>query len=196
MRKMAGRALEASLNRAVALDAHLAERLVKLDGSSVELTLRGPGLRMRVEIDGDRLRVGPPAENPSLAVAASPGALLAMALRGGETSPGAVEINGDAGLARELETLFAKYKPDFEAALATRLGDHVGVAVADGARSLLATARRSSRHGREDLANWLRDEARLVPDGNEVEDFLDDVDAFRERVERLESRIHHAERDA
>jgi ubiquinone biosynthesis protein UbiJ len=58
-------------------------------------------------------------------------------------------------------------------------------AIAKGLRH----ARESAAHFTEDGADWLRDEARLTPAMGEVDDFLDGVDALRERTERLEARL-------
>ncbi|TNY24900.1 hypothetical protein BV497_16755, partial [Fulvimonas soli] len=48
-------------------------------------------------------------------------------------------------------------------------------------------------HLSEDAADWLRDEARLAVPRGEVDDFLDGVDALRERSERLEARLARLE---
>ena len=54
-----GRALEAVLNRAVALDADTRSRLAALDGRAVSLTVAGTPLALRVQVEQATLRVGP-----------------------------------------------------------------------------------------------------------------------------------------
>ena len=46
-----------------------------------------------------------------------------------------------------------------------------------------------ARHFRDDGIDWLRDEARLTVPHAEMNAFLDDVDALRERTDRLAARI-------
>ncbi|WP_049620759.1 ubiquinone biosynthesis accessory factor UbiJ [Frateuria defendens] len=196
LRQLAGRALERALDHVLTLDPDTRQRLAALDGRSVQLHLRGPELALTVRVEAGRLRVGPPQEDSALRVAASPGSLLAMALRRGEeaTAPGKVEIAGDADLARRLEKLASQFAPDFEEAFARSFGDVLGVPLARAVREALTHAKESGRHLAEDGADWLRDEARLAPAHGEVEAFLDGVDALRERSERLEARLARLER--
>ncbi|MEI7035412.1 ubiquinone biosynthesis accessory factor UbiJ [Fulvimonas yonginensis] len=191
LRKLAGRALETALNHVLSLDPDTQQRLAALEGRSLQLHLRGPELALGVTVERGRLKVGPPQEDSQLRVAASPGSLLGMALRRGEetVSPGKVEIAGDADLARRLEKLASAFQPDFEEAFARSFGDVLGVPLAQAFARALKHARTTTGQLVEDGADWLRDEARLTPAMGEVDDFLDGVDALRERTERLEARL-------
>ena len=200
MRVLAGRALESALNRAVDLDPDTRSQLQALEGRRVVVHMRGPELALSVHVEDGRLRVGPPptdeAAGPTLRVKATPGSLLAMALQHGEDgiAPGQVEIAGDAGLARQLEKLARAYAPDFEEAFAQRFGDVLGVPMARAMQRGLAHARRGAKHLVEDTADWLREESRLAVGPDEMDAFLDDVDALRERVERLDARLNRFQR--
>ena len=198
LRALAGRALEAALNRAVALDPDTRESLGALEGRRVHLHLRGPGLALVIHVQGGKLEVEPPDDDTpaSLRVAASPGSLLGMALRaGGDTvAPGKVDIAGDADLARRLEKLARGYAPDFEEAFARHFGDVLGVPLARALRKALAHVRDSGRHFAEDSADWLREESRLAVSADEMDDFLDEVDRVREHAERLAARLERLAR--
>ncbi len=191
LRKLAGGALETALNHTLSLDPDTQQKLVALHGRSVQLHLRGPEIALAVTVEQRQLRVGPPAENSPLRVAASPGSLLGMLLRRGDdgVAPGAVEIAGDADLARRLEKLASGFAPDFEEAFARTFGDVLGVPLARAIRAGLAHARDTAIHLGEDSADWMRDEAQLVMGPGEMDAFLDGVDALRERSERLEARL-------
>ena len=54
----AGKALEAALNRALALDPETRAALAALHGQRVALTLTSPPLALQVRVDGDALRRG------------------------------------------------------------------------------------------------------------------------------------------
>jgi len=196
LRKLAGRALETALNHTVSLDPDTQQKLAGLNGRSVQLHLRGPEIALAVTVEDARLKVGPPQEDSQLKVAATPGSLLAMMFRRDDDgiAPGKVEIAGDAELARRLEKLASKFAPDFEEAFARSFGDVLGVPLAKAVRKGLAHARETASHLTEDSADWLRDEARVALAPGEVESFLDDVDALRERSERLESRVQRLAR--
>jgi ubiquinone biosynthesis protein UbiJ len=196
LRKLAGRALAAGLNHALSLDPDTQQKLVALDGRSVQLHLRGPEIALAITVENARLRVGPPADDTQLKVAATPGSLLGMMFRRDEDgiAPGKVEIAGDAELARRLEKLASKFAPDFEEAFARTFGDVLGVPLARAVRDGLAHARESGAHFTEDAAAWVRDEARVALAPGEVETFLDDVDTLRERSERLEAHVQRLAR--
>jgi ubiquinone biosynthesis protein UbiJ len=195
LRVLAGRALETALNHSLSLDPDTMQRLGALDGRSVQVHLRGPELVLAVTVEGGRLKVGPGTDDSQLRVAASPGSLLAMALRRGDDgiAPGKVEIAGDADLARRLEKLASQFAPDFEEAFARSFGDVLGVPLAKAVRKGLSHARITARHLAQDSADWLRDEARVAVAPGQTEGFLDGVDRVRERSERLESRLARLE---
>ena len=196
LRRLAGRALERTLDRASKLDPDTRAALGKLEGRRIGVHLRGPGIAFDIVVERGALRVEPPRSGDGaqgkadLCVAATPGALLGIALSpGGETSPGKVEIAGDAELARRMEKLAREFAPDFEAAFAGIFGEVIGVAIARALREATQWARQRAQHAAQDSADWLRDEARLVVPRGEVDDFLDSVDTLRERAERLNARV-------
>jgi ubiquinone biosynthesis protein UbiJ len=192
-----GRALETVLNRAVDLDPDTQGRLAALDGRAVTLDLAGASGRsapaLRIAVEGARLRVGPAFEGDSaLRVAATPGSLLTLALargRDGALPPGKVQIAGDAELARRLEQLAHGYAPDFDAAFANVFGDVVGFQLARAFRGAFAWSRASVRSFARDTAEFLTEEGRDLVARAELEGFLDEVDALRERADRLEARV-------
>jgi ubiquinone biosynthesis protein UbiJ len=196
LRKLAGRALETALNHALSLDPDTQAKLATLEGRSVQLHLRGVEVALAVTVEQGRLKVGPAPEASDLRVAATPGSLLSMLFRRHDESmaPGKVEIAGDAELARRLEKLASGFAPDFEEAFARTFGDVIGVPLAKALREGLVHARETASHLSQDSAAWLRDEARMALAPGEVEGFLDDVDALRERTERLEARLARLER--
>jgi ubiquinone biosynthesis protein UbiJ len=197
LRKLAGRALETALNHALSLDPDTQSRLATLDGRSVQLHLRGVDLALAITVEGSRLKVGPAPDSSDLRVAATPGSLLSMLFRrhGDESmAPGKVDIAGDAELARRLEKLASGFAPDFEEAFTRTFGDVLGVPLANAVRDGLAHARDTASHLSQDGAAWLRDETRIALAPGEVETFLDEVDALRERAERLDARLARLER--
>ena len=197
LRKLAGSALETALNHALSLDPDTQVRLATLDGRSVQLHLRGVDLALAITVEGSRLKVGPAPDSSDLRVAATPGSLLSMLFRrhGDESmAPGKVDIAGDAELARRLEKLASGFAPDFEEAFTRTFGDVLGVPLANAVRDGLAHARDTASHLSQDGAAWLRDETRIALAPGEVETFLDEVDALRERTERLDARLARLER--
>jgi len=188
-----GRLLQSALNRAVALDPDTRSQLRRLDGRALSVEFKNTPLALRLAVSGETLEVGPAFGGDSaLRVAATPGSLVGLLLRRGDDAalaPGKVEIAGDAELARRLEKIASGYRPDFEEAFTRVFGDVLGVKIAQGFASGLRFARERGEALVRDGAEYLREESRDLIAPGEMDEFLDDVDALRERGERLEARI-------
>jgi ubiquinone biosynthesis protein UbiJ len=187
-----GRLLDAALARALALDEATRAQLGELEGRRIGIDLRGTGLALALTVHDGRLVVGPHWERASdLGLRATPGSLLAFALRGADAPlpPGKVEIAGDAELARRLESLLRRYRPDVEEAFARTFGDVVGVPLAQALLSAWTWSRESAQALARDGAEFLRDETRDLVAPAEIDAFLDDVDLARERADRLAARV-------
>ncbi|TAK38969.1 MAG: SCP2 domain-containing protein [Lysobacteraceae bacterium] len=190
----AGRALETGLNRALALDPETREALSALDGRSVELALESPPLAMCLQVQGDRLVVGParPGVEPDLGVRATLGALLAQLppLRRDDAPPvGRMRVSGDAELARRLKRLADRFDPDWQQPFTVVFGDIVGVQVANAVAAGLRHAGEAGRGLAEVTAEYLTEESRDVVPCAELEAFHDAVDTLRDDVARLAARV-------
>ena len=194
MKPLAGRLLEAALNRALALDPDTRQALAALDGQRVRLDLEAPPLALELTVQGETLRVGPPvAPEPDLAVRAGLGALLGalpFLAPGGAGAPvGKVRISGDAELARRLQRLAEGFDPDWEQPFATAFGPLLGPQLAKALRAALREARQQVGGFARATVEYLTEESRdLVPTA-EQQAFAEDVDALRDAVERLAARI-------
>jgi len=188
-----GRALEAALNRVIGLDPETRTALRALDGRAVTVDFTHTPLAMRIAVEGDQLAIGPAFEGASaLRVAATPVALIGLALargREGAVVPGTIDIAGDAELARRLERIATRFSPDVDEAFARVFGDVVGFQLARGLRRAFVTSRDAARAFARDAAEYLSEESRDIVAKPELESFLDDVDALRERADRLDARV-------
>jgi ubiquinone biosynthesis protein UbiJ len=193
LKPLAGRLLETALNRALALDPETRAALAPLDGQRLQLHLESPPLAMELRVDGEALRVGPAqSEEPDLSVRAGIGALLGQPpflKASGATPVGKVRISGDAELARQLQRLAEGFDPDWEQPFADALGPVIGPQVAKAVRAGLREARVQGGAFAKAGAEYLTEESRdLVPKA-EQQAFFDDVDALRDRVDRLAARV-------
>lgn len=193
-----GGLLEGALDRALRLDPHTQTAIRALEGRHVGVELRGANLALAISVRDGRLVVGPHWQQPAdLNLHASPASLLAFALRRGDDSPlapGKVDISGDAELARRMEKLLRNFRPDLEEAFAQTFGDVLGVPLARALRGAFAWTRASAQALVQDGAEYLREESRDVIAPAEMEQFLDDVDATRERADRLDVRVQRLAR--
>ena len=191
---LAGRALEAALNRAVSLDEEAQRAVAALEGQRIAIRLESPAMALQVTVEDERLAVGPVATEgePDLSVRSTLGGLLSQLpfFRSDAAPPvGKLRIEGDAELARRLQKLAANFDPDWQRPFAAVLGDVIGVQVANAFAAALRQARTFAGNSAEVAAEYLTEESRDVVPKAELEAFHDDVDALRDDVERLAVRV-------
>ena len=194
LKPVAGRALELALGQLLALDPDTRDALKGLDGRRIELALEAPALALAITVDRGELRVGPvdAEREPDLGLRATLGGLLSQlpfARTPGAPPVGKLRINGDAELARTLQHLAQRFDPDWDAPFARALGPVIGPQVARLLREALVQGRRVAGNLARDTADYLVEERREVVGRAELEAFHDDVDALRDRVERLVARM-------
>jgi ubiquinone biosynthesis protein UbiJ len=201
LKPVAGRALELALAQLLALDSETRDALKGLEGRRIELALEAPALALAITVERGELRVGPvdADREPDLGLRATLGGLLSQlpfARTPGAPPVGKLRINGDAELARTLQQLAQRFDPDWEAPFARALGPVLGPQVARVLREALVQGRRVAGNLARDTADYLVEERREVVGRAELEAFHDDVDALRDRVERLAARIGRLDRGA
>ncbi len=194
LKPLAGRALEAALNRALALDLDTLHALKSLDGRQVALTLDAPALALQVMVAGDRLRVGPvdSGHEPDLAVRTTLGGLLGQVpfLRKDHATPvGRVRVSGDAELTRRLQTLAERFDPDWQQPFVAVFGEIIGVQIANAARAALRQMRSTGASLAQNAAEFVTEESRDVVGRAELNAFHDDVDGLRDDVDRLQAKV-------
>lgn len=206
---IAGRTLQAALNRALALDPETRDALAALDGQCVALTVLpstnmpsthpAAPLSLQIRVDGRRLVVGPVDADalPDLSVRGTLSGLLSQLppplgkvfRRNGASSPGRVRLEGDAELARHLQRLAAGFDPDWQQPFASVFGDVLGVQIAKAFAGALKGALAAGRDFAETSAEFVTEESRDVVGRDELDAFNDDVDVLRDDVERMAARI-------
>lgn len=205
LKPLAGRALEAALNRALSLDPDTRDSLATLDGRRVALHLVSPPLSVQIRVAGDRLEVGPveSSETPDLAVRSTLAGLLSQLpdmlglhdRRASSPPAGALRIEGDADLARRLQRLAQRFDPDWQQPFAAVFGDVLGVQIANTIASALRHARDATGALAVNAAEFVTEESRDVVPRAELDAFHDDVDTVRDDVERLAARINRLQSD-
>ncbi|RPE74693.1 ubiquinone biosynthesis accessory factor UbiJ [Vulcaniibacterium tengchongense] len=196
LKPLAGRALEAALERALALDPDTRAGLRALEGRRLALHLAAPPLALQLRVEDARLRVGPLDDAaPDLSVRATLGGLLAQlpALAGlrddAAPAPGKLRIEGDADLARRLQRLAERFDPDWQQPFAQAFGDVLGVQIAEAFAAAFRHARDAAGALARASAEYVTEESRDVVARDELHAFCDDVDALRDDAERLAARV-------
>jgi ubiquinone biosynthesis protein UbiJ len=190
-------AAEAAVNRVLALDPEGAARLTKVQGQLLEVVLTGFGTRIYVMPGESRLFLYASYEAPpDCVVHGSPIALLGMVTaehREDAVFAGSIRIEGDNRLAQTLGEVFQGLDIDWEEQLSKLLGDTLAHQLMDRVRAGERWAARSRGITRENLREYLQEEAAVVPSRQELDAFLAAVDTLRDDVERLAARVERLE---
>jgi ubiquinone biosynthesis protein UbiJ len=186
--------IENVLNRGLPRSPRARELCSELDGKSLAVEVRGM-TRILVRSSGVVLHVTQDAAAAAAAAAAevsgSPLSLLALAGRSPDAAlqKGAVEIRGDADVARKFRELAHLLMPDLEEELSLAIGDVPAHQLGRLARTVLGWSRDTAATAVQNVAEYLAHErADLVPRA-EADQFTSGVDRLREDVDRLEARI-------
>jgi ubiquinone biosynthesis protein UbiJ len=185
-------ALEAALNRALALSPHSKADLAQLEECVFALHCTAPAISIYLHPGAQGMRLtgfhhgpvttsikGKAADFTELATSSDPTATL---INGG------LELEGDSAPLIELQHILAGLDMDWEAPLVDSLGDVAGHQLAQMLRHAFAWGKQASASLTRQLEEFIHEEARLSPPRLEVEDFYHDVQELGMRVDRLESR--------
>ncbi|MBO9715779.1 MAG: SCP2 sterol-binding domain-containing protein [Pseudoxanthomonas sp.] len=191
LKPLAGRALEAALNRAVTLDPDTRAALASMDGRRISLALESPPLALEIGVHGGYLQVGPPLREADLAVRGTIGGLLGQLpfLANARKGNGRLHVSGDAELAQHLQRLAAGFDPDWQQPFVAAFGEVIGVQVANALAAALRDMRAAATGLARSGAEYLTEERRDVVARAELAAFNDDVDALRDDVERIAARV-------
>lgn len=167
---------EQLINRLLARDESLNERLEPLIGRSLGLRLTEPSITLRVGFHAGGVHLT--RDNSELndcdaVLEATLAGLASLALSGGQRSRD-VQLRGDIGTIQEVRQLFAGLNLDPNGTLSTGRA---------GAETLL-----------RNLAELATEERGWLPTAPEAEEFITAVDTLREAADRLEARLRRLER--
>jgi ubiquinone biosynthesis accessory factor UbiJ len=187
--------LENLLNRGLPRSVRARQLCAELEGRSLAIEIRDIA-RLRVASNGLQLAVTRDEEPADATVSGGPLGLAALAADSPEAvlQRGGVAIAGDAELAQKFRELGRLLRPDLEEELSLLVGDVP-------AHQLGRLARLGLRFGRSGLSTTVRNAAEYLAheradlvSRNEGEQFLRGVDAVREGVDRLTSRLEQLTR--
>lgn len=190
--------LEAAINRYLALDPEMLDKLAAFDGKVIKLEISSlmggghdkqlflfpgaSGIHISEQYDGevDTVLRGTPLALFKMGLVSDTAELLLK---------GEVEISGDTRLGHEFKTTFAQMDIDWSQPLAELLGDTVAYPLQQGGQRIGRWGMDTLKSFASDLSEYLQEESRDVVTGTELEMFNHAVDVLRDDVERLQAKI-------
>jgi ubiquinone biosynthesis protein UbiJ len=184
--------LESLLNRNLAASSAARALCKRLDAKVLALHVEGVPLSVYFKSHGESMTLHTEHHGtPDATLSGSPLSLLRLAGPAPEAAlrGGSVHIEGDAEVAHTFSELLKAAQPDLEEELSRVVGDVAAHQIGNVARSALRFARRAQDTLMQNVAEYLQEEGRDVPNRTEAEEFLQGVDQLRDDVERLEARL-------
>ena len=169
--------------RAQQLCAELAGRRIAIEAPAMA--------RLLIESTGNCLRITRGSLPADAEVIGGPLSLLALGTAAAdEPLPrGEIEVRGDAQLAEKFRELARLLKPDPEEELSLLIGDVAAHRIGRLTRGALDWSRNAAATLLKDAGEYFSHERGDLVPREEGEQFLRDVDALREDVDRLDTRI-------
>ncbi|MGV6826881.1 MAG: ubiquinone biosynthesis accessory factor UbiJ [bacterium] len=192
--------LEQTIQALLALDPVARQQLAELHGRTIAIALRGIGLTLYfVPGENGNLQLLSTLEGePDVTISGSPLSLMqATDTENSSTQlfAGDMQIEGDTELAHQFSRILGGLDIDWEEHLSRVVGDLAAHRIGLTARQVGETASRGIHQFEDNLAEYVTEEAELLPPRLMADEFLEAVDTLRDDVERLAARIaliqHH-----
>lgn len=193
LRQAFAQAFQSLLKKTFALDSQMQSKLEHLNGQTVAIHLTGFDLSVYLTGDTHHIDVSLKQNQDVVAwLEGSPAAFISMSrpdLIQAHTIEQAVQIKGDARIARELESVIKQFDPDWEQAFCDHLGDVLGHQLFRLLRLSAGIGKSLFNKAAQDSRDFLVQESQDLVHPRELELFYQSVDTLHDDVERLAARI-------
>ncbi len=184
--------IEEAGNRLLRLDPETLRRLGDLQGRVIGIEFRDLARKLYLHPSESGFRLATECDTPPAVTLRGTLATFGRLGLGTQTETlkaGELDIEGDAALGQRLQRILGNLELDWEEPLARLFGDPLGHGIGRAARAAFAWQRTVLRTFGSNTAEYLQEEARLLPVRHEVEAFLNAVDVVRADADRLTARI-------
>lgn len=150
--------------------------------------------RFAVEVRADGTLAAAGADVPSAVTIRLTHLDVLELLSGGSSAWRSAEVEGDAEFAAAISQVAANLRWDVEEDLSRVVGDIAAHRLAGAGRAAAAWPRQAAHSVAGNVAEYLTEEAQLLVTPLQAAEFVREVDALRDDVERLEKRIERLAR--
>jgi len=190
-------ALQKAMNHALALDPATPEKIKRLDGKILELVVSPLDVHFFMRFNHTKLELLAelnPGTEADTVIHSSPLGLIRLSLLPASKVRSLfnenIRMTGDTELGQQVKQLFDGVDIDWEGHLAHFTGDVVAHQLGRFARGGLRLKQKIKTSMQHNVGEYLHEEARVLPPREELQDFMNDVDALSLRVERLAAHIN------
>ncbi len=182
--------IEFALNAALAVDPESQLKLEDYDQRRIIIEITDLKQKICVRIDGQHIHLSANGEHDAdLTISAKALTLLKLSHDPDSLFSSDITIHGNVQFAKQLQDFLQGFDFDWEAQIARVTGDTLAYPIAHGIRTLTGWLADTHQSLQLSLAEYLREESRLLPDKSEINDYLSDIDKLRADTDRIEARI-------
>jgi len=138
--------------------------------------------------DDGQVAAAAPGAAPDVTFRVTPPAAFRI-LAGDETAYGEVAVSGDGEFAQAVQFVVRNAHWDAEEDLSRLVGDRIGHRVAQTGRGMMQFQARVASSFARNLSDYWLEERPLIARRADVDEFIHEVDALRDDVERLAQRV-------
>ena len=181
---------ELALNAALSHDPESQSKLIQFDQRCIAIDISDMNKVIHVHFIQDKLALSLDVDSDAdLTISGKAFTLAKLGSDPDSLFSADIDIHGDVQFAKQLRDLLDGFDFDWEAQLARVTGDTLAYPIAHGVRQFGRWAKDSHQSMQLNVAEYLKEEALILPDQSQVNAFLSDVDTLRADAERLEARI-------
>jgi len=186
--------IEAAINRYLALDPEMLDKLAQFNGKVIKLEITGinkvlymlpndRGIQVLIEYEGpvDTVLRGTPVSLFKMGLVSNAANLLLK---------GEIEITGDTRLGHQFKNVFSQMDIDWSEPLAKLLGDSLAYQTQQTGTKFAIWVKESVKSVSTSLSEYLQEESRDVVTGTELNIFNETVDQLRNDVDRLQAKVN------
>ncbi len=185
--------IEAVINRYLALDPEMLDKLAAFSGKTIKLEILGINKELYMFPDDKGMQVRTEHEGPvDTVLRGTPVSLFKMGLVSNAANlllKGEVEISGDTRLGHQFKNVFSQMDIDWSEPLANLVGDVFAHQIHQSATKLGQWGKDTVKSISMSFSEYLQEESRDVVTETELKIFNDEVDQLRNDVDRLQAKI-------
>lgn len=185
--------IEFTLNTALKQDLEVKEKLAVFESRRIKINFTDLQYKVTATFIDTDLKLSTSDEEADLTISGTTLSLVKLGQQPDHLFSKDIAIHGDVQFAKQLQDVLEQFEFDWEALLAKFTGDTLAYPIAQGLRQISNWAKENHQSMQLTIAEYLREEARLLPDKSEVAPLLSAVDTLRADIDRLEARIKRLE---
>lgn len=178
------------LNQYLKLDPEMQNRLEQFNQRTIRITITTFDWTFYVKINHTELELTDNCHEPIDAAFKTDITTLTKAALQDKTSIAPeMELHGDINMIQTIASIFKEVEIDWEECVSSYTGDLVAHQIGQLIRGAKAFQQKLFSTKKLNIKEYLQEEINLLVSAYEVEDFCNDVDLFRDQVERITAKI-------